>query len=89
METTSFMKKNTPTFSAFAKIYCNFFGHKLKVSKNVTNHIHEYKCANCAMEMTDTANGFLAMLTPRFKETNDYLAQIHNRRRRKNYATAS
>jgi len=83
------MKKINPPLSAFARLYCNFFGHDFKISKSVTNHIHEYTCKHCAIEMTDTANGFLAQLTPRFKETNDYLAQIHKRRRRKNYATAS
>lgn len=83
------MKKINSSLFAFAKIYCTFFGHNFKVSKSVTNHINEYKCAHCAMEMTDTANGFLEKLTPRFKETNDYLAQIHKRRSRKNYATVS
>lgn len=83
------MKKFTPTKFPFAEAYCSFFGHKLKVSKNVTNHIHEYKCANCGVEMTDTASGFLARLTPRFKETNDYLAKIHARRKERVYASAS
>lgn len=83
------MNKSNPTFLKFVQVYCSIFGHNFKVSKNVTNHIHEYKCTHCAMEMTDTANGFLARLTPKFKETNNYLAQVHKRRRRKNYATAS
>ena len=74
---------------AFARFYCNFFGHKLKVSKTVTNHIHEYECARCRMEMTDTANGFLTRLTPKFKETNAYLAEFHQKRRLRNYASAS
>lgn len=76
-------------FNPLGKLFCNLFGHKLQVSKNVTNHIHEYTCAHCGKEMTDTANGFLASLTPKFRETNQYLAQIHERRRRKNYANAS
>lgn len=83
------MKEFTPISFSIAKIFCKIFGHNLKVSKNVTNHIHEYKCENCGMEMTDTAHGFLSTLTPKFKETNDYLAQIHKRRRRKNYVEAS
>lgn len=83
------MKVSTPKSFSIAKIFCRFFGHKLLVSKNVTNHIHEYKCAKCGMEMTDTANGFLERLTPKFKETNDYLAQIHQRRRVRHFANAS
>ncbi len=74
------MKTNPKNFS-FAKLMCNLFGHKLEVSKNVTYHIHEYKCAKCGIEMTDTADGFLTRLTPKFKETNDYIAKIYKRRR--------
>jgi hypothetical protein len=77
------MKNLNPRLFSFAKVYCNIFGHTLKVSKNVTNHIHEYECAKCGMEMTDTANGLIARLTPKFKETNNYLAKIHQRRRRR------
>lgn len=83
------MEQSTPKLKLVAKVFCNFFGHKLQVSKNVTNHIHEYKCAKCGMEMTDTANGFLERLTPKFKETNDYLAQVHERRRMRRFANAS
>jgi hypothetical protein len=70
---------------------CNLFGHKLEVSKNVTSHIHEYKCAKCGIEMTDTADGFLTRLTPKFKETNDYIAKIYKRRklRQTKFANAS
>lgn len=83
------MKNQHPTLFSLAKVYCNIFGHKLKVSKNITNHVHEYKCAKCGMEMTDTADGLLARLTPKFKETNAYIAKIHQRRKRRLYAKAS
>jgi len=83
------MKQSTQKISAVAKVLCKLFGHKLQVSKNVTNHIHEYKCAKCGVEMTDTANGFLERLTPKFKETNDYVAQVHQRRRQRQFANAS
>ncbi|MFD1094373.1 hypothetical protein [Salegentibacter chungangensis] len=83
------MKKRNPKLFSFAKVYCNIFGHKLRVSKNITDHVHEYTCAKCGMEMTDTANGLLARLTPKFKETNAYIAKIHKRRKRRMYAKAS
>lgn len=83
------MKGFTPKLSLVSKVFCNLFGHKLQVSKNVTNHIHEYKCARCSMEMTDTANGLLERLTPKFKETNEYLAEVHQRRRHRQFANAS
>ncbi|GAA4309072.1 hypothetical protein GCM10023115_36210 [Pontixanthobacter gangjinensis] len=83
------MNKQQPTLFSFAKVYCSVFGHKLRVSKNITNHVHEYRCKKCGMEMTDTADGLLARLTPKFKETNAYLAKIHERRKRIFLAKAS
>lgn len=83
------MKKRNPQLFSFGKVFCSIFGHKLRISKNVTDHIHEYQCAKCGMEMTDTANGFLARLTPKFKETNDYLAKIHQKRKGRCFAKAS
>ncbi len=77
--------KNLKSFS-FAKAICKIFGHKLEVSKNVTDHIHEYKCAKCGLELTDTANGFIARLTPKFKETNEYIRKIHKKRCQRVYA---
>ncbi len=86
------MRLKSPKSFLFAEAFCSIFGHKLKVSKNVTNHIHEYQCAKCGVEMTDTANGFLAQLTPKFKETNKYLANFHKKRsrsRQRQFAKAS
>jgi hypothetical protein len=83
------MKKTYSQLFQFAKAYCHIFGHRLKVSKNVTQHIHEYKCAKCGVEMTDTANGLLARLTPKFKETNKYLAKYYKKRTQRIYTKAS
>ncbi|MGA8854446.1 MAG: hypothetical protein WB492_09745 [Christiangramia sp.] len=83
------MEKEHSTSFSFAQVYCSIFGHQLRVSKNITNYVHEYKCKKCGMEMTDTADGLLARLTPKFKETNAYLAKIHKRRRRVTLAKAS
>jgi len=83
------MKKSNPTLFSFAKVCCNIFGHKLRVSKDITNHVHEYECKKCGVEMTDTADGLLARLTPKFKETNRYLAKIHEKRKRVFIAKAS
>lgn len=82
------MNNQNPTKLKFGKVLCKIFGHKLLVSKNVTDHVHEYQCARCGMEMTDTANGLLARLTPKFKETNNYLEKIHQRRKQR-FARAS
>lgn len=84
------MKTKKPLFSfLIASIFCPFFGHSFRVSNTITNHIKEYKCAHCGEEVTDTANGFLAKLTPKFRETNAFLARFHKRRTRKILSEAS
>ncbi len=59
---------------------CAIFDHRFEVSQNITDHIKEYQCTRCGEEMTDTAQGFIAKLTPKFRETNAYIAEIHQRR---------
>lgn len=84
------MKAKKPPFSfSIAKIFCSLFGHKYRVSNAITNHIKEYKCESCGMEVTDTADGFLAKLTPKFKETNAFLARFHKKRTRRILSEAS
>lgn len=73
--------KNTPLLFSIGKLFCSYFGHRLYISRRITNHIKEYSCSRCGQEMTDTANGFVANLTPRLQETNTFLAKIHERRR--------
>lgn len=72
-------KKSQILFSPRAWI-CAIFDHRLEVSKDVTEHIKEYRCARCKQEMTDTAQGFIAKLTPKLKETNSFLAKYYERR---------
>lgn len=62
-------------------LHCKVFGHNYKVSRNVTYHIKEYKCANCGKELTTNSRGNLTELTPKFKEINDVLERIHLKRR--------
>lgn len=63
-----------------AKLYCATFGHHFRVSNKITDHISEYQCTRCKEERTTAANGFLERLTPKFRETNAYLAEIYRRR---------
>ncbi|WP_179316731.1 DUF1660 family phage protein [Winogradskyella undariae] len=62
------------------KLYCALFGHKYKVSKNVTYHVKEYRCKNCKTERTIDGDGKFIPLTPKFKEINTVLNHVHNRR---------
>ncbi len=61
-------------------IHCKVFGHDIRLSKNVTFHVKEYTCKNCKKQFTTSSNGELVELTPKFKEINALLENIHNRR---------
>ncbi|HET8885768.1 MAG TPA: hypothetical protein VFM70_05375 [Salinimicrobium sp.] len=74
---------------SFSKLYCATFGHRFRTSKKITEFISEYQCANCKEEITINANGTLEKLTPRYRETNAFLAKIHERRNRRHLSEAS
>lgn len=59
------------------------FGHDFKVSRHVTLHVKEYTCQNCKKELTTSSNGSLTELTPKFKEINDVLERIHQKRNKR------
>ena len=61
-------------------IHCKVFGHDIKVRKQVTYHVTEYQCKHCKKEFTTNSNGRLTELTPKFKEINEVLERVHNRR---------
>lgn len=61
-------------------IHCKVFGHDIKVSKNVTFHVKEYTCKNCSKKFTTGSNGNLVELTPKYKEINAALENIHQKR---------
>ncbi|WP_299556770.1 hypothetical protein [Seonamhaeicola sp.] len=61
-------------------IHCKVFGHDLKLSRNITFHVKEYACKNCKKQFTTDSNGNLTELTPKFKEINAVLENIHNKR---------
>ncbi|UKM65834.1 hypothetical protein GSB9_02405 [Flavobacteriaceae bacterium GSB9] len=61
-------------------IQCKVFGHDIIVTKQVTYHVKEYKCKVCNKEFTTNSNGRLTVLTPKFKEINEVLERVHNKR---------
>jgi len=65
------------------QLYCTLFGHRYKVSKQITAHVKEYKCCNCKRELTTNSKGGLTELTSNFKEINSVLEQIHYKRQLK------
>lgn len=74
------MENKKPLLFSPAAWICAIFDHRFKVSQNITEHIKEYRCTCCGEEMTDTAQGFMAKLTPKFRETNAFLANYYQRR---------
>ncbi|MDG4716159.1 MULTISPECIES: hypothetical protein [Winogradskyella] len=62
------------------KIYCDFFGHKYKMTRKVTNHVKEYTCTCCKKQLTTDSNGKLRELTPKYQEINSALERIYNNR---------
>lgn len=70
-------------------LICALLGHHFLVSNTITAHVHEYKCTCCGQEMTDTANGQVKKLTPKFKETNAFVAKVYKRRMQRRAARHS
>jgi len=52
-------------------------GHKLYISKNVTDHVKEYKCERCNLEFTNNAEGKLVRLNSTNKERNLTLSKMY------------
>ena len=70
------MKKST-FLTKPSKLYCDLFGHRYKLSKQITYHVKEYKCSCCGKEVTTNSNGYLTELTPKFKDINETLSRIY------------
>lgn len=71
------MKK---TANPTSKLFCNIFGHNYEVTRKVTRHVKEYTCKRCKKELTTNSNGKLTELTPKFREINETLERIYQRR---------
>ncbi|WP_168731231.1 hypothetical protein [Robertkochia marina] len=65
---------------SLGKMLCSVFGHRYRVSKEVTPHVTEYKCEVCQCETTTNPNGRLDVLTPELKEINRVLADFYRKR---------
>ncbi len=78
------MKKTiTPNGHKLTGIFCNIFGHHYVVSKQVTQHIKEYRCIHCQKRVTTNENGKLSVLTPQMQEINQTLEDMYQKRNRR------
>jgi hypothetical protein len=62
------------------KILCILFGHKIIITRNVTDHFKEFKCTVCQLEFTNDEKGKKTFLTPELKEINETLIGFYNKR---------
>ncbi|MFC5682927.1 hypothetical protein ACYE2N_03240 [Flavobacterium sp. MAHUQ-51] len=58
------------------KLYCTLFGHDIVTSRSITNHLKEYKCKTCQMELTNNEAGAITLLTPELREVNEALVSF-------------
>jgi len=65
----------------FSKLYCLLFRHNYIISKKVTYHVNEYKCTQCNHELTINGKGDLIELSPKYREINDVLSRVHNKKK--------
>ena len=76
------MKKTTTQHGKkFSSFFCNLFGHHYVVSKEVTEHIKEYKCIHCGKQVTTDVSGSLSLLTPQMQEINNTLEDMYQKRK--------
>lgn len=61
-------------------IQCKVFGHDVEVTRHITHHVKEYKCKICNKQFTTNSDGKLTELTPKFKEINEVLKRIHDKK---------
>jgi hypothetical protein len=63
------------------RMQCHFLGHQLKTTRNVTNHLREFKCVVCEIELTQDLSGAIIYLSRKQKEINDTLFNLHQKRK--------
>ncbi|MEL7268480.1 MAG: hypothetical protein AAGL34_02850 [Bacteroidota bacterium] len=51
------------------------------MSKEVTEHIKEYKCLHCQKQVTTDVSGRLSVLTPKMQEINETVADMYRKRK--------
>jgi transposase-like protein len=62
------------------KLMCLLFGHKLTVKRNITDHIKEYECKTCHLELTNDYHGEKTYLTSKLRDVNETLFNLHVKR---------
>ncbi|NND61594.1 MAG: hypothetical protein HKN48_00205 [Flavobacteriaceae bacterium] len=78
------MNNSSPKKSlSLSGIVCSTLGHDYVISRKITNHINEYRCAQCGKEVTDNFNGNIENLTFKTREINTSLALFFQKKMRR------
>tara|TARA_R110002020_G_scaffold125442_2_gene282701 strand:+ start:203 stop:448 length:246 start_codon:yes stop_codon:yes gene_type:complete len=57
-------------------LVCTAFGHDYIVTRKITDHINEYKCACCGKEVSNSYSGKFELLTRKQREVNECLSSF-------------
>ena len=60
---------------------CAVLGHEYVVSREITQHIKEYRCIHCDKQVSGDEDGQLRQLTAEKIEINNTLRDIHFKRK--------
>ncbi len=77
------MDKATPqSMLPFQRLICTAFGHDYIITRKITDHISEYKCACCGREVSNSYSGKFEILTYKQKETNECLSSFFQKKKK-------
>lgn len=71
-------QKRVPVLS----LICSAFGHDYIITRKITDHISEYRCACCGKEVSDSFSGKFETLTRKKREVNDCLSSFIRKKKK-------
>ncbi|QQX77421.1 MULTISPECIES: hypothetical protein [Aequorivita] len=71
-------QSGTPILS----LVCTAFGHDYIVTRKITDHISEYKCACCGKEVSNSYSGKFEALTFKQREVNECLSTFFRKKKK-------
>lgn len=63
-------------------LVCTTFGHDYIVTRKITDHINEYKCACCGREVSNSYSGTFEALTFKQREVNECLSSFFRKKKK-------
>lgn len=81
---------NTTTKKPFriSGLMCLTLGHDYMVTRQVSEHIKEYKCSHCGKEVAENDLGQIEELTMNIKRANNSLVSFLEKKKKKRFHAA-